>query len=352
MVYHVNKNQKRIGLNLDCARVYNSPKLIEKYILAVQKGHGNYIQLHLTDNQRFGVENETLGQTLHNAYKKGDTYYNKETHKAFLSKRQLAEIVQYGLRHHVEVIPEIDVPGHSKAMIKLLETSSIYKHQIKSLLSFDDEMYYQKPETLKIAKKIIGEYTSLVPKGNYISTGGDEIAINTNADNLAIVKFDNALNRFLNQRGLKMALWNDSIRKAVLSKYDKNILINFWSLSGQTTDIDDYKANIKYRATLPEINKAGLKTIDCNDYFTYIIADPTSYGKSNLLEWENDLKKWQPSMWNEDSYKYKTTSKNNIGTSISIWSETPRKYNGKQTYDQSIVFVRKFFKHLHTVKYI
>ncbi|MEJ6400743.1 family 20 glycosylhydrolase [Nicoliella lavandulae] len=339
-------------MNLDCARMYNSPRLIKKYILAIQRGHGNYIQLHLTDNQRFGIENETIGQTLQNAYKKGDIYYNKDTHKAFLSKQQLVDIVRYGMRHHVEVVPEIDVPGHSKAMLKLLAQTPKYKKEIKSLMSFDDEMYYQKPATLKIAKQIIGEYTSLVPKGNYISTGGDEIAINTHKDDLAIVKFDNALNRFLNQRGLKMAIWNDSIRKAVLNQYDKNILINFWSLSGQTADTEDYNANIKYRATLPEINKAGLKTINCNDYFTYIIADPTSYGKHNMQEWEDDLKKWKPTMWNEDSYKDKTTSKNNIGTSISIWGESPKAYNAKQVYQKTIVYVNKFFKHLHTVKYI
>ncbi|WP_054656967.1 hypothetical protein [Apilactobacillus ozensis] len=80
------RSNKMYGVNLDCARVYHSPDYIKKYINDIHDHGGNYILLHLNDNERFGVESSTLGQTVDNAKIVGNTYYNRDTNLAFYLK--------------------------------------------------------------------------------------------------------------------------------------------------------------------------------------------------------------------------------------------------------------------------
>lgn len=339
-------DNKRIGLTLDCSRVYYSTDKIKQYINLLSENKATYLQLHLNDNENFGIENSTLNQTVDNSTKKGDVYYNKKTHLPFLSKDQLLDVIQYGYEKGIQVVPEIDLPGHAQSLFKLLSYTKNGNKLVKRLRNADgyNEMFYGKKETINLSKKILSEYVGMMPKGFYFSVGADEITINNRKDQNAAVKYINSIDDYINSKGLKLEMWNDSFHKAVLKKYHKNILINYWSLSGDVSDKEDYEANIKLRATLPQLNAAGFKTINYNSYYLYIITDPLSFTKSSIKEWREDIDKWKMNMWNDESLKQKTNSKNNIGTSLSIWGEYPNKYDGNSTYKNTEYFVKYFLK--------
>ncbi|WP_054656963.1 hypothetical protein [Apilactobacillus ozensis] len=93
---------------------------------------------------------------------------------------------------------------------------------------------------------------------------------------------------------------------------------------------------------MPELNRAGFKTINCNNYYTYIILDKSSFTKSSFNTWKNELKAWNPSIWNDEHNKDIDKSKNNIGASISAWGETNGQYNDVKTYNAFSPFVRIF----------
>ncbi|GLB46968.1 hypothetical protein WR164_09470 [Philodulcilactobacillus myokoensis] len=325
--------------------MYNSPNTIKKYINDIHKGHGNYIMLHLSDNERFGIESKTLNQTTHNAKKVGNVYYNQKTHLAFLSKDQLKDLINYGKRKHVEVIPEIDLPGHAQAMLQLL--SKVNPKLVKKVENSPQEMFYQRKATLSLSKQIIREYMSYLKHNDYFSIGADELAINGHDDDKAIMHYLNSMDTYINHHGLKMMAWNDSFRKYDLNRYHKNILINYWSLSGDVTDPGAYKDHVKNRATLPELNRDGFKTINCNSYFTYIVADPKNLTSQSYRYWRHELHNWNSKIWNEDHTKQLNNGKghqNNIGVSLSFWGESPNPYSGSQFYKKSYPYVQYFFK--------
>lgn len=346
----VNASKQRRGISLDCSRTYYSPDVIKKYINLLKKDKGTYLQLHLNDNERYGVESNVLNQTADNATKKRGVYYNKKTHLAFLTKRQLLDIIQYGYKNGIEVIPEIDLPGHDKSIIKLLSYSKKGRKLVKKIKNKSgyNEMYYNRKATLSFSKKLLNEYTGMLPKGYHIIVGCDEINISDKKDQLAIVKYINSIDDFVNKRHLKLEMWNDSFHKAVLKKYHKNILINYWSLTGEVSSKKDQKDNIKMRATLPELNKEGFQTINYNNYYLYIITEPTSFTKVSKKIWSKELKIWKIDIWNDQSTKNLAKSSKNIGAALSIWGDYPNKYNGQQTYNKTAYFVDRFLKKLQS----
>lgn len=58
------------GLTLDVARRHYKVATLTKYIQLVGTHHGSFIQLHLTDDKNFAIENNFVGQTRQNAVKK------------------------------------------------------------------------------------------------------------------------------------------------------------------------------------------------------------------------------------------------------------------------------------------
>ena len=324
--------KKSKGLILDNARQYYSVKTIKNFIRQVHAGGGTFLQLHMTDNNRYGVESKTLNQTTANARRKGDIYYNRQTGLAFLSKKQLRALVVYGHQRNVEVIPEIDTPGHAKALIRLLKSSSAANNRLAKQISHQNELNLQSSATRTFVKKLLGEYTGLLYRGQHLAIGGDEYSSSTAAHQPNAVTYTNSLNRYINGKGLKTSMWNDGLNKADLPKIYHNILVTYWSYDGETNNAQTTKLHRKVRATLPELNRAGFQTINANFWYLYVITKPSSFKKSSVTYWKNDLNKhWNVQVWDKTSRKVLATSNKNIGSAVSIWGD------GKKTYSQAQV---------------
>lgn len=342
-----NTYTKRLGVSLDCARTYYSPDTIKKYIDLIDKNKGNYLQLHLNDNERFGVESTTLHQNIDKAHKNDTVYRNPNTGKAFLSKDELLDIIEYGYKRGIEVIPEIDLPGHDKSIFKLLS----YSKQGRKILAkiknknVSNEMNYSSKYTLQFSQKLLSEYTEMLPKGYHIVVGADEVTISDNQDQKNMVRYINGIDDFVNSRKLKLVMWNDSFHKKYLKDYHKNILINYWSLSGEVSSNKDRNYNKKMRATLPQLNKYGFKTVNYNNYYLYLITKPSTFTQNSIETWTKELKRWDTSKWNDESDEDTASSKNNIGACLSIWGDYPNRYSGEQTYDKTKYFVETFLKY-------
>lgn len=109
-----------VGLNVDVARRYYSPDSLKRMVDVVARSGGDYVQLHVCDDQNYGVESHLLGQTVKTARKdKNGAWVNPATGGRFLSKRQINELVVYAAYRNVELIPEVDLPGHATAVKRL-----------------------------------------------------------------------------------------------------------------------------------------------------------------------------------------------------------------------------------------
>ncbi|CAI2649955.1 hypothetical protein AKUA1404_04770 [Apilactobacillus kunkeei] len=335
------------GMTLDCARLFYSPKLLRGYINTLSKNNAKFLLLHLTDNERFGVENKYLGQTTKKAKLKNGIYYNRKTHLAFLSKGQLRSLIKYAQKKHVELIPEIDLPGHNKGILKLLSYTKAGRRLKKQLVYRDGyhEFKLSKKGTLTLSKRILSEYLPLLPKGNHIGVGSDEISLDNKTEENNFVKYINSIDSLVNRSGHKLTAWNDSFHKRTINKYRKNITIFYWSQNGQQVDPADRRHLVKLRATLPQLVNHGFKVVNCNYFYLYIINRPKMYTFPSRFHWKELLNNWNERIWddNNTSNIYKGNKK--IDSALCIWSVQHEKYSAKKSYQLSQEYLNAFLNH-------
>lgn len=124
------------GMMLDIARNFNDLTAIKKLIDGMSFYKLNKLHLHLTDDEGWRLEIPGLpeltdvgarrGYTADESDRLAPAYGSgpgEDSHgSGFLSREDFIELLQYATRRHIEVIPELNVPGHARAAIKSMET--------------------------------------------------------------------------------------------------------------------------------------------------------------------------------------------------------------------------------------
>jgi hexosaminidase len=188
------------GIMLDVSRHFFPKEFVKEYIDQIARYKFNRFHFHLTDDQGWRIEIKsypkltdvgawrvprvgTFGQ--HEPPKPGEP----RTDGGFYTQEDIKEIVQYAKDRYVEILPEIDVPGHSMAAIAaypelcVTKDTSIqvnpgtrfskwfgggkFEMLIDNTLNPTDEKVYQ------FLDKVFGEVAQLFPF-EYIHIGGDE----------------------------------------------------------------------------------------------------------------------------------------------------------------------------------
>lgn len=174
------------GLMLDVSRHFRTVDEVKQVIDAMVVHKLNVFHWHLTDDQGWRVEITryprltTVGGCRRLT---GDTGTHADGRPvrecAWYTQDQIREVVRYAAERHIEVVPEIDVPGHATAMIAAYPELGVVDTPLvptpewgvfTNLLDPDDR-------TLAVLDEIYGELASLFP-GRYVHIGGDEAVKN------------------------------------------------------------------------------------------------------------------------------------------------------------------------------
>ena len=173
------------GVMLDVARHYQSIPFIKKLIdlLAMQKM--NHLHIHLTDSQGWRFESKKYPKlTQIGAYRKGTplntTYdYNSRPqdtlYGGFYTQEQLKDIVKYAADRFITIIPEIEMPAHSKSALAAypeLACLDSTGHPFVYPQKIQDE-YCTKDSTFTFLTDILEEVMQVFPS-KYIHIAGDE----------------------------------------------------------------------------------------------------------------------------------------------------------------------------------
>ena len=192
------------GLMLDVSRHFFEKKDVLRFIDDMVKYKYNILHWHLTDDQGWRIEIKSLPKLTEvgawRAPRVGKMYQMSPavpgealTYGGFYSQDDIKEIVQYAKDRFVNVLPEIDVPGHSMAALasypELTCTPGNYKinsgEKIMEWPSGGGHFYGLVDNTLCPAnekvyaflEKVFSEVAPLFPF-EYIHMGGDETARN------------------------------------------------------------------------------------------------------------------------------------------------------------------------------
>jgi hexosaminidase len=178
------------GLMLDVSRHFFTIQEVKQYIDQMVKYKFNVFHWHLSDDQGWRVEIKSLPKLTEigawRVPRKGMWWSfdppgenEKATEGGFYTQDQIRDVVKYAADRHVTILPEIDVPGHSLAMIasypELSSTGKQYPVNPGSkFYGIDDNSLCPGKEVVfEVLDKVFTEMAQLFP-GDYIHIGGDE----------------------------------------------------------------------------------------------------------------------------------------------------------------------------------
>ena len=161
------------GFLMDCCRHFFSVKTIKKYIDLLSLYKMNVLHWHLTEDQGWRIEIDKYPK-LNNV----GSWREDSTGKygGFYTKKEIREIVKYAKERYIEVIPEIELPGHSQAAIASYPFLSCEEKQILVANSwgvFKDIYCAGNDSVFIFLEDIFREVTELFPDER-IHIGGDE----------------------------------------------------------------------------------------------------------------------------------------------------------------------------------
>jgi hexosaminidase len=173
------------GMHLDVGRHMYPVDFIKKYIDGLAMLKFNNFHWHLTEDQGWRIEIEkypmlnNIGSfrdsTLIGHYGDKPRQYDKSRYGGFYTKKEIKEIVKYANKRGINVIPEIEMPGHSQAAVASYPMLGCSGEQVgvAPLWGVFKEIYCSKNETFDFLEDIIDEVVELFPS-KYIHIGGDE----------------------------------------------------------------------------------------------------------------------------------------------------------------------------------
>lgn len=187
------------GLMLDVSRHFFSTSDVKKYIDWMSKYKFNVLHWHLSDDNGWRIEIKALPKlTEIGAWRveRFGAFGNREApsegeataYGGFYTQEEIKDILHYAAERQITIVPEIDIPGHSMALLAAYPELSTLKEpkmvnpgssfadwhgdgtftmKIENSLNPSDEKVYA------ILDTIFGEVAALFP-GQYIHIGGDE----------------------------------------------------------------------------------------------------------------------------------------------------------------------------------
>lgn len=179
------------GVMLDVGRHFFPKPFIESLLDEIAKYKFNIFHWHLTDDQGWRIEIKGLPALTEvgawrvprtggrfGSYEKPRPG-EKATYGGFYTQDEISEVVKYAAERNITIVPEIDVPAHSMALIASYPNLSC--HQRPAFVSPGSPMTKDEENVLCVANDssyiilntIFSQVAELFP-GSYIHLGGDE----------------------------------------------------------------------------------------------------------------------------------------------------------------------------------
>lgn len=162
------------GMMLDATRHFSSVADVKRHIDILAMFKINVLHWHLTDDQLWTVEIKKypkLTEIGSNRLEGEGTY-----HQGFYTQEDMKEVVAYASERFVEVIPEIEMPGHGLAALSGYPELSCTggPFAIRNVWGVEADVFCAGNEdTFKFLEDVLTEIIPIFPS-EYIHIGGDE----------------------------------------------------------------------------------------------------------------------------------------------------------------------------------
>lgn len=174
------------GVMLDVCRHFYQVDEVKKIIDMLVMHKINTLHWHLTEDQGWRIEikkypklteiGSIRKETKLGHYEDKTAGYDGVPYGGYYTQEEIKEVVQYATERFVEVIPEIELPGHAVAAL------TAYPHlgcrgegyEVRTTWGVSEDVYcVGKDSTFEFLEDVLNEVIELFP-AKYIHIGGDE----------------------------------------------------------------------------------------------------------------------------------------------------------------------------------
>lgn len=172
------------GVLLDCGRHYFTVEFIKKFLDVMALHGSNQFHWHLTEDQGWRFEVKAYPSLAQKGSVRAETVigpgnsgiYNGTPYGGYYTQEECREVVRYAAERYINVVPEIDLPGHMQSALHVFPhlgcTGGPYP--VRTYWGVSREVLCGgNPETLTFLKTVLGELCDVFPS-RYIHIGGDE----------------------------------------------------------------------------------------------------------------------------------------------------------------------------------
>lgn len=223
------------GALIDTARHFMPKEFLLKFIDLLALHKMNTLQLHLTDDQGWRIEitkyprlteiGSVRKQTRlgHERDRRG---FDGKPHGGYYSQEDIREMVAYARRRHVNVVPEIEMPGHAQAAIAAYPElgNTAERPEVSTVWGVHKNIFNVREDTFRFLQNVLDEVLQLFPS-KFIHVGGDEVPKDqwkASPEAQARIKelglkdeaelqswFISRMDQFLSSRGRRLVGWDE-----------------------------------------------------------------------------------------------------------------------------------------------
>lgn len=257
------------GFMLDPCRHFLTVDEIKKIVDAAAYLKMNVFHWHLSDDQGFRIESKKFPLLNEiGSYRKNSLFGGTnegQPHSGFFTHEEIKDVVEYCKERYIEVIPEIDLPGHTIAIIASYPELSCRKEKIDVCMKqgiFPEILCAGNEQVYEFIFELLDEIIPLFPS-EYFHIGGDEVpkknwksceCCNKKIQEEKLKSFDelhgyfmNRIEDFLLSRNKTPIMWNDTLKSGKINHkttviqhwlHDKKIMEDFIADGGKYIESD------------------------------------------------------------------------------------------------------------------
>ncbi len=288
------------GAMLDVARHFRPARDVKRFVDLMALYKLNRLHLHLSDDQgwRIAISSwprlATHGGSTQVGGGKGGYY----------TGREYSDIVRYAAARYVQVVPEIDMPGHVHAALSSYPKLACDGKATPLYTGIEvgfSSLCVDKPLTYDFVSDVVGELARLTP-GPFIHIGGDEAAATKPAD---YVKFVRRVQEIVRSHGKRMIGWEEIGRVELY----RSTVVQHWN-------IDAGRSALSARAAARGV-KVIMSPAD-HAYLDMKYAESTQLG----LKWAGYTSVRDAYAWEPVRQVPGVGAASVLGVEAPLWSET------------------------------
>jgi len=285
------------GLMLDSARHFQSPAFIRSMIDWMAWHKLNVLHWHLTDDQGWRLEIRKYPRlTSVGAWR---TDPDGARYGGFYTQDEVRDIVRFAATRHVQIVPEIEMPGHATAAIAAYPSVGAAGDgalRVSASWGVHTHLFNLEPQTFEFLENVLAEVIELFPSRS-IHIGGDEAvkdewnsspAVQSRARQLGIrdpdalqAYFTQRIGRYLAAHGRRIIGWDEILQPGL----EKDAIVMSWhGVSGaHTAALAGHDAILapwptlyfdNRQSALPTEPPGRLKVVSLEDVYRFDPHDP------------------------------------------------------------------------------